>query len=140
MTVLTNTEKSRVKSTPLGAAASTVTLANTLKCHRYNSLGHMKKDCKAKVQASVAITEKYCIFCHRRNQRVDKCWEKKKKESRNNVASITRAAELPSSGHENAYCPNHNHIELKCGCTLPTLSAACSSYVQISPKMPIADV
>ncbi|GFO50194.1 gypsy retrotransposon integrase-like protein 1 [Plakobranchus ocellatus] len=139
MTVLTNTEKGGVKSTPLGAAASTGTPANNLRCHRCNRLGHMKKDCRAKVQASIAVTEKYCTFCHRRNHRVDECWEKKRRESRKNVAAITRGAEPPSSDHQSVNCPSHNHIELKCGCTLPMLSAACSGHVQTSPKMPVVD-
>ncbi|GFO19245.1 reverse transcriptase [Plakobranchus ocellatus] len=138
-TVLTNTEKGGAKSTPLGAAASTGAPANTLRCHRCNHLGHMKKDCRAKVQASVAITEKYCTFCHRWNHRVDECWEKKKRESRNNVAAITRGAEPSSSDSESAHCPSHNHVELKCGCTLPMLLAACSGHVQTSPKMSVAD-
>ena len=37
------------------------------------------------------------------------------------------------------YCSSHNQLQLKCGCSLPLMSAACSSDLQKAENMPIAE-
>ena len=66
-------------------------------------------------------------------------------EGQNTVAAISEAEEMTSDLRQNKTmkradnCSSHNQLQLECGCSLPLVSAACSSDLQNTEKMPVAE-
>lgn len=99
----------------VGVSAST---DKWLKCHRCSKHGHIARDCKTKPhQLSVMKADiPTCSYCKRRGHTVENCW-KRRDHNTHSLATLTTEQESNS----------HASLELKCGCTVPVVSAVCTA-------------
>ena len=112
------------------------TPTNMLRCHLCQKVGHLKTDCKARFQTAAIATDRYCFYCRKKNHSVEDCWDRKKRKGQNTVAAISEVKKMSADLRQNKpmndtdHCSSHNQLQLKCGCSLPLMSAACSSDLQ----------
>ncbi|GFS19444.1 reverse transcriptase [Elysia marginata] len=92
-------------------------------------MGHFAKECRSRLHVAAAHADVImCSYCNRRGHQVNECWKKQTEErspkGTHAVAGVQQVGET---------CGHH---QLKCGCKLPVLSAACGE--QKTMKMPLA--
>ena len=75
---------------------------------------------------------------------MEDCCDRKTKDGQNTVAAISEVKEMAADLRQNKpmkdtdHCSSHNQLQLKCGCSLPLVSAASSSDLQNTEKMPVS--